>query len=193
MAGQDLLLLAEGQTPVSYGIRNDFVLVLLRAVLYIAGQVPVEQVLVGADQEGAGTAGRVQYSHGGNLLRGFSFQELADSALDDVIHDVGRCVVDASSLLDFRLELNLYLARRGNPDNLPEKLLVDLPKNVRGNMRKGVGAVGIVEILQDWPEPRIIDSNGRRQCVRLFVALLFLMKMKETRVIATVSQLEEVA
>src|ERR1035438_8742259 len=57
-----------------------------RVVLSVEVAVPVEQVLVSAEQKGAGTASGIKNSEFGRLLGGFAFEQLPDRVLDDVVH-----------------------------------------------------------------------------------------------------------
>ena len=101
--------------------------------------VPFEKVLVGADQERAGTAGGIDDLEFGGLLGGFAFEQVADRGLDDVIHDVGGGVVHAARLFDLRFFLDYGAVAFGEADDLAEELLVHLTKDVRRERRENVG------------------------------------------------------
>ena len=122
---------------------------LLGAVPLRVGDVPVampvEQVLVGADEERAGAAGRVEDAQLGGLLGRLALEQLADRVLDDVVDDVGRRVVDAAGLLDLGLVLDHGAVAGREADHLAEELLVDLAEDVGGQHAELVGAVGVVQ------------------------------------------------
>jgi hypothetical protein len=61
-------------------------------------QVPVQQVLVGADEEGTGAAGGVADAQFFRLPGRSAFQQPAHGLADDVVDDVGGGVVDAAGL-----------------------------------------------------------------------------------------------
>ena len=61
-----------------------------------------------------------------------AFGGLADRVLDDVVYDVGRCVVDAAGFPDFRLFFYLCLMSCCQAYDLAEELLVDLAEDVGG-------------------------------------------------------------
>ena len=54
----------------------------------VPSQVPVEELLVRADEERSGAAGRVEDPQGRGGGRCLPFQELSDSVIDDVVDDV---------------------------------------------------------------------------------------------------------
>src|SRR5664279_202305 len=64
---QDALLLGGGELPLA-GAALDELLAVLLGMLRVGRQVPVEQVLVGADEEGTAAAGRVEDAQEGRLL-----------------------------------------------------------------------------------------------------------------------------
>ena len=88
--------------------------------------MPIEQILIRCDQERTGAAGRINNPKFGSLLRCFVFQQFADSILDDVIDDVSGCVINAARFLDLWFVFDLGLMAFGEPDDLAEKLLIDL-------------------------------------------------------------------
>src|SRR5665811_866206 len=69
---------------------------LLAAVGQVPLTVPVEQVLVSADEKGARAAGGVQDAQTRRLLGGGTLQQLANGVLDDVVDDVGRGVASST-------------------------------------------------------------------------------------------------
>ena len=68
-----------------------------------------------------------------DLLRRLALAQRADRVLDDVLDDVGGRVIDAAGFLDLRLLFDLRLMPGRKPDDLAEKLLVDLAENSVGN------------------------------------------------------------
>jgi len=119
--------------------------------------VPVEEELVGADEEGAGAAGGVEDGEGGVHLGRFGFeefygavfQEFADGVLDDVIDDVGGGVVNAAGFFDFGFVFDFGAVGFGEGDDFAEELFIDLTEDVGGEDGEFVGGVGIVEIFED--------------------------------------------
>ena len=53
-------------------------------------------------------------------------QQFAHRVFHDVVDDVGRRVVDAAGLADFRLLLDLGVPGRRQADHLAQELLIDL-------------------------------------------------------------------
>ena len=64
--------------------------------------MPVQQELICADEERAGAAGGIEDADFLNLLGCLAFDEFAHSLPDDVIHNVGGCVIDAAGFSDLR-------------------------------------------------------------------------------------------
>ncbi len=55
----------------------------------VKAEVPVEEVVVGAEEEGAGAAGGIEDGEVLDLLGGFAGDERADGLLDNVADDGG--------------------------------------------------------------------------------------------------------
>jgi hypothetical protein len=53
------------------------------------------------------------------LFRRFVFQQLANRVLNDVIDDVGGCVINTACFLDLWFVFNFCLMPLGEPDDLP--------------------------------------------------------------------------
>ena len=120
--------------------------VLLRPVLDVPVAVPVEQKLVGADQERARAAGRVEQQPASFVRPACRAScpfasSLPDRVLDDVIDDVGGRVVDAAGLLTSGFSSTLPGAA-GQPDHLAQELLVDLAEDFGRQHGELVRAVG---------------------------------------------------
>ena len=77
--------------------------------------------------------------------------------LDDVLHNIGGGVIDAAGFLHLRLLFHLRLVPGREPDDLAEKLLIDLAENFGGEDRELVGALGIVEPADDVFEHLVVD------------------------------------
>jgi hypothetical protein len=153
---EDALLLVYGEVPLAALTLVELPGPLLGAVLDVAVAVPVEEVLVSPDQERARATRRVHYPEPARPAAragALAFQELSDGVFDDVVHDVGRRVVDASRLADLGLLLDHGpVAAPGQPDHLPQELLVDLPEHVHRQHRELVGTLRIVEAADDPPQ-----------------------------------------
>ena len=70
-------------------------------IVAVLAQVPIEQVLIGAGEEGAAAAGGVEDAQFRRFLRRPPFQQRADGVLDDVVDDVAGRVIDAAGFADF--------------------------------------------------------------------------------------------
>ena len=153
--------------------------------------VPLEEILVGADEEGAGAAGGVEDLQFGGLPRCFVFEQVADGGLDDVVHDVGGGVIDAAGLLDFGLFLDHGSMAFGEADDLAEELLVHLAEDVRREGGEDVGRLGVVEAPDDVPEELVVYVKGKGEFVGGFMAALLGFEMEEAGVVAGVGLLEK--
>jgi len=107
---EDALALGGGQRPAAAAGGNEYRVFPLGEFFGIVADmeavIPVEQELIGDDEEGAGAAGRIEDTDGLDLFRGLAFGERADGLLDDVIDDVAGRVEDAAGFLDLRLVLD---------------------------------------------------------------------------------------
>ena len=136
--------------------------------------MPVEEVLVGADQEGAGSARGIQNAEFRCLLRRVVLLEnRAYGLLHDVVHDVGRRVVDAARLADLRLLFDSGLVTPRQPDHLSEKLFVDLAQDVGRKNRELVGAVWVVEVAEDIFQDLVVDLKRESQLVDCTIGPIF--------------------
>ena len=88
---------------------------------------------------------------------------LAHRVLDDVVDDVGRRVVDAARLLDLGLVLDHGVVPGREADHLAQKLLVDLAEDVGRQDGELVGALGVVEALEDVLERLVVDGQAGRE------------------------------
>ena len=141
--------------------------------------MPVEQELIRADEERAGAAGgikdaesgdagkdggdfprlvaadvRRRIGSGGRLIRlltsaATSINQFSHRLADDVIHDVGGRVIDATGFLHLRLVIHHGAVAVGEADDFAEELLIDLAEHVGGENGEFVGTVGKIEIAQD--------------------------------------------
>ncbi len=153
--------------------------------------VPIEQMLICADEERTGTARRIDNAKFGRLFRRFVFQQFADGVLNDVIDDVGRRVIDAARFLDLRLVVDSCLMSFGEADDFAEELFVDLTEDVGGENRELVRAVGIIKSTNDSLENGIVDSELGCEVVRRFDPIFFLLKVKQTGIVTLVSLAKE--
>src|SRR5947209_3395287 len=94
------------------------------------------------------SAGLLPLAH----LAGSFFVESAHGLPDDVVHDVGGRVIDATGFLDFRLFPNNGAMAFGQPDDFAKKLFIDLAENLCRQRREYVRRFGIVKALQNVAE-----------------------------------------
>ena len=120
-----------------------------RVIVDVPIQVPIQQILIGAQQEGTRTAGRVEHAQGGGLagFGGLVFEQFADGVFDDVIDDVGGGVIDAAGFADLGFFLDLGRCAGGQANDLAEKTLIDLAEDIGGDIVEGVGAF---RVDRDW-------------------------------------------
>ena len=112
---------------------------------------------------------------------------------DDVVDDVGRRVVDAAGLLDLGLVLDLGLMAGREADHLAEELLVDLPEDVGRQHRELVGALGVVEALEDVLERLVVDREAGVSASGASARPLLVGEVEEAGVVALVGLAEELA
>jgi hypothetical protein len=92
--------------------------------------MPVEQELIGDDEERTGTTGGIDHFELRGFRKGYGFlrlrcEELAEGVLDDVIHDVGGSIIDAARFADFWFFLDLRLVSICEANGLAEKSFVN--------------------------------------------------------------------
>jgi hypothetical protein len=107
--------------------------------------MPVQKILICADQEGAGAAGGIKYLQLLNPLRLLPFNEFAHRILHNIVDDVSRRIIDAACLFDFRFVLDFGPVSRREVDDLPQKLLIDMTQDIGRKNRKLIGTIGIIE------------------------------------------------
>ena len=112
------------------------------------------------------------------MLGGFSFAELADGVLDDVVDDVSRGVVDSTCLFDFGLLLDDGAVTAGKPDDLAEELLVDVAEDFGGEDGEFIRALRKIKIVQNPLQGGVVDYYVWGQLVRRLGAVLFRAKME---------------
>ena len=98
--------------------------------------MPGQQVLVCANEERSGAAGRIDNAQFGGLLRRLLLQQFADGVLDDVIDDVRGRVINAARFFDLGFVFDLRLMAFGEADDFAEELFVNLAENVGWQNRK---------------------------------------------------------
>ena len=141
-------LLLRCQPPFAAGRLKEFLAVLLRPILHIPVAVIGQQIPIRSDQKRSRPAGWIEDGEFRDLLGRLAFAQCTDGVLDDVLDDIGRRVIDTARFLDLRLLLHLRLMPGREPDDLPQKLFIDLAENFRGEHGKLVGTLGIVERLR---------------------------------------------
>ena len=104
-----------------------------------------------------------------DLAQRHALQQLAHGLPHDGIHDVGGRVEDAAGLAHLRLLLHLGPVPGGQADHLAQELLVDLAQDVGRQHGELVGAVGVVEALEDVLAATLssIARPGRQRVRRL--------------------------
>jgi len=179
LVDRHLGLLPGDQLPQG-GLGDDaFEALLGEEMLHIPIPVVVEEIGVGPDQERAGAAGRVEDLELLDLFRRLLLAELADGVLDDVVHDVGRRVIDAAGLADLRLLFDLGVMAGGEADHLSQELLVDVPEDIQPQDRKFVGAFRIIEVIEDLLENLVVDLDPGGERIGRGHHLLLFAEMEE--------------
>ena len=154
--------------------------------LLVASQVPVEQVLIGADEEGARAAGGVEDAQVSGLLGDLAFEQTAHRVLDDVVDDVGRRVVDTAGLLDLGLVLDHGAVPGRETDYLAEELLVDLTEDIGRQDAELIGALRVVEAPEDVLERLVVDGEAEREAIGCVGTAPLVLEVEETRVVTVV-------
>ncbi len=152
--------------------------------------MPVEEVLIGAEEKGAGAAGGVEDFELGDLGWGFAFDEFADGVFDNVLDDVGGCVIDTAGLFDFGLFLDAGVMAGREGDDLAEELLIDLAEDFSGQDGKFVGAFGIVERFEDGFEDFVVDGQRGSQFVGTFGTIFFVAEVEQAGVVTVIGGAE---
>ena len=189
---QDALLLLGRQPPIAAWRPERVPCGASPARLHVPVAVPVQQVLVRPEQKRAGPAGGVENPSVWRSVSASCPRIRADGVLDDVVDDVGRRVIDAAGFLDLRLLLDLGLVTGREPDDLAEKLLVDLAENVGRQDGKFVGTLGVVEAADDVLEGLVVDRQPGREFVGRSARSFSGLEMKEAGVVAIVGLVEEI-
>ena len=141
--------------------------------------MPIEEILVGVDQERARAAGRIEDAELGRLFWRLSLDELPDRLPDDVIHDISRRVIDAAGLLDLGLVLDDGVMPGRQPDDLAQELLVNLAEDVGRNDREFVGALGIIKPFEELTQEFVVHVEAEGQLVGRLVAVLLGLEIKK--------------
>ena len=126
--------------------------------------MPVDEVLVRRDEEGARPARRVDNADPGDVRGPCPPQQRPERRLDDVVHDRRRRVVDPACLP----HLGLHLDRRrpaGEGDGGAEELLVDPAEDVCRHHRELV-RVRVVQPLHDSAEDMVGHVERQAEGVR---------------------------
>ena len=125
---------------------------LIRPGIDISVEMPVEKVLIDGDQERAGPAGGIENSKlacRATRARRLALEKFPDSVFDDIIDDVRRCVIDAARLFYLGFVFDHCAVTGCQADDLAQKLFVHLPKDVGRQHREFVGAIRIIQALDD--------------------------------------------
>ncbi|MEI6103755.1 MAG: hypothetical protein WCP70_07395 [Methanothrix sp.] len=72
-------------------------------------------------------------------------------------------------------------------NDLAQKLLVNLAQDLSRDLREDIGAIGIVQIVDDLFEHLVIDVQVRSYSVRFLLAILLLFKIKYAGIISLIS------
>jgi len=188
---QDALALADGQPPLPAAVLIEPGVASRRplsglagpagAVGEILGQEPVQQNLIGAQQEGAGAARHIQNpdgpcfapspgSHARGLAQRQALQQLDQGLPYDGVYDVAGRVEDPAGLAHLRLLLHDSPVPGRQADDLAQELLVDLAQDVGWQHRELVGAVGVIQVLEDVAQDFVVDFQPRSHRVRRITA-----------------------
>ena len=93
------------------------------------------------------------------MSRCFTFAQSADGVFNDVVNDVGGCVIDASGFFDFGLWLDNGSVAGSQADYLTEELLIDVAEYFCGQDGEFVRAFGIIQAAEEVLEVFIVDSD----------------------------------
>ena len=180
--------------------------VLLGTVLDVLLLVPVEEVLVRAEEErprparGVEHAQRAQFGRPlpglrepAHLVGRLALQEHSHRVLDDVVHDVRRGVVDPACLAHLGLCLDHRAVARGEPDDLAQELLVHLAQDVGGQDGELVRAVRVVEAAEDVLEDLVVHHQAEGQLVGRLGPALLGAEVEQARVVPLVGAAEQLA
>ena len=127
--------------------------------------MPVEQILISAQQKRSRPAGRIENPQALRLFRGFAIQQFAHGVFNDILHDISGRVKDAARFFDFRLVFHDGAVIAGETNNLAQKLFINLPQNIGGQNGKLVGRIGIVKCLENILERLVVNDELGRQLV----------------------------
>lgn len=160
----------------------------------------IEQTLIRAQKEGAASAGHVKDPKGRRTLSArklgwaLAFNLPPDRILNDIIHYIGRRVIDSACLSHLRFFFNLGLMAFGQPDDLAQEPFINCAQDLDGENPEVVRRSEFkTEALQDRFDHFVIDSEiGSDSVGRLGDPCLFL-KMKLARVVFLVGFAAQVA
>ena len=160
---------------------------------HVVGEVPVEEIFEGAEEEGAGAAGGVEDGEVLDRFGRLAGEEGADRLLDDVADDVGGRVVDAAGFADFGLFLDDGPVVGGEMDNLAEELFVNVAEDLGGGDGEGVGTFWPVEGGDDLLQNGVVESEAEGEPVGRLVAAFFAGEVEEAGVVAEIGALKDFA
>ena len=132
-------------------------------MLAIIIQVPIEQVLISAGQEGAAAASGIEDAQLCCLVGRFSLEQYPNRVFHNVIDDIGGRVINAAGFADLGFVFDPRHSAAGQLDDFAQKALVDLPQDIGGQDGKLVGAVGIIEVVDDIAQRFVAELDIQRQ------------------------------
>ena len=122
----------------------------------------IQEIGISADQKGAGATGGVEDLKLLDLLRSFALAQFPHRVLNDVLHDIGRGVINPSSLLDLGLFFNSGLVTSGKTNDFTQELLVDVAQDVSAQDGEFIRAFGVVEASDDVFKNFVVDFELQR-------------------------------
>ena len=126
--------------------------------------------------------------------RALALDLFPDRVLDDIVHDVGRRVIDSAGLSHLRLFFDLGLMALGQPDDLAQEPLINRAQDLDGQHAEVIGRPEFeIEALQDRFDHLVVDGEIRRDPVGRVGDAGFLLKMKQARVVFFVGFAAQVA
>jgi len=105
---------------------------------------------------------------------------------DDVVDDVGGCVVDAAGLAHLGLLFDLGLMAGGEAYDAAEESFVDVSEDIGWEHGELVWAFGVVEAFDDGLEGLVVDGEVGGECIGGPVSAALFVEVEEPGVVAFV-------
>ena len=184
---QDAAFFARGEDHAIGGFAA--AVAILRGVAAIIVDVPIQQVLIGAGQEGAAATGGVKRAQLGGLLGRFACQQVAQRIFDDVVNNIGGRVINAAGFAHFGFFFDhdpRFARGAAHFDDFAEKSFVDLPKNIGGDDRKFVTALRRIQREDDFLQDIVGNIKFHRQVIGRAARVIGWVEVKQARVVFSV-------